>query len=236
MAWEKLVQFILGGNFLIAQSLMPDSAMPVSAAEMRSYSCAHSVVSMVRGMNQPGPIFAEGKLVFTSISATDGSKILVVNAGQGTYAIPLEGSGVNRIRFEMPGLVGGQKQLFFLSYMHGEALRSRYFEFSSGLPPYGKDVLDYVSVTARRTPQLKDHLEYAIRETAENIVSGITEGKLQREHFSSHQVNGCDYIYQNSPKLAQTLRRRVDELEMLVSGPRVSLPAGRMPASVSWRR
>jgi len=229
MAWDKLIQLISSVTLAVAHPIPEASRFTVD--DVFSYDCAHSVVTMVKTTEPMGPLFSEGELLFTSLVASDGSLLLLVNAGLGTYSIPLEKSGVNRIRFELSTRSSRTPKKFYLSFMHGQTLRSRYFEFSSGIAPYGKDDLDYTSLNPVAAPGLKPHLEYAIHETATHLLDAITTGKLSRQNYRGHAAENCEVIYRSSPKLAKTLKRNIDELEMLMIGPK--LQSSRMPASVS---
>jgi hypothetical protein len=229
MAWDKLIQLISGISLVVAQPL-PDPAH-FTVDDVFSYDCARSVATMVKTEEPVGPLFSEGPLLFTSLTANDGSLILLVNTGLGTYSLPLERKGVNRIRFEMITRDSRTPVKFYLSYMHGEAMPSHYFEYSSGVAPYGKDDLDYTFLTPVPAPNLKPHLEYAIHETATHILDAITAGKVTRKQYQGHTTDNCEVLYRSSPKLAQTLRRNIDELEMLMIGPKSG--STRSPASVS---
>jgi hypothetical protein len=230
MAWKYIFQIAFGSALVLAQTLKhsdstPAPAVPPTSArvgvdEILSYECARSLATIVSPSEQTGPLFADGKLIFTSLEAQDSSKILLVNAGYGNFVINLVGDGVNRIRFELPTSASGDVRTFFLSYMHGGALRSRYFEYSEARPPFGRDELDYSLVSARRADNLMPHLDYAIHETAEATLSAITEGHVTRNQMARHRVENCEYISRKSPGLAKNLRHNVDLLDLIVMGPR----------------
>src|SRR4051812_2968008 len=115
---------ILSGVILsvtLMQSPVSTASNPVTPAgsgEVASYECARSLITLVRQTEQPGPMFSAGSLVFTSTQAQDGQNVLLVNAGQGNYMIRLEGTAVNRMRFELPSSETGPMKTYYLSYMH----------------------------------------------------------------------------------------------------------------------
>src|SRR5665213_1319838 len=155
MAWKHFAQIAFGSSLVLAQAMShsaPGSIAPskVAVEEILSYECARSIATIVSPSEQTGPLFSAGRLVFTSLEAQDQSILLLVNAGYGNFVINLDSKSVNRIRFEIPSEGGGPLKTFFLSYMHGGALRSRYFEFAEGHAPMGRDELDYSLVDARR--------------------------------------------------------------------------------------
>lgn len=204
---------------------------PVNSGEAASYDCARSLIGLVGSGEQPGPMFSSGALVFTSLETQDHQNILLVNAGHGNYLLRLEGSGVNRMRFEIPASENGPLKTFYLSYMHGGALRSRYFDYAENHAPPGHDELEYSLVHARRADNLIAHFDYAIHETAEAMLNSITEGHLQRSQISAHQVSSCDHIAQQSPAVARNLRHSLDEINMIVMGPQTTQPSTRSIAS-----
>jgi hypothetical protein len=201
--------------------------------EILSYECARSIASITHVDEQTGPVFAQGNLVFTSMEASDASTLLIVNAGNGNFMVNLEGSGVNRIRFELPTAKRGQSNSFFLSYMHGGTLRSRYFDYSEDKPPQGRDELDYSLMPVRRADNLLPHLDYAISETAEATLNAITDGKLERAELAHHRIENCEHISRTSPSLGNSLRHKLDQIDLIVMGPRTSVPlfVSRLPAS-----
>jgi hypothetical protein len=252
-AWRQLTGMLFGGVLVMAQGLAhPHGSTPSAAPEVHvtveeilSYDCARSIASIVKSSEPLGPLFSQGQLVFTSIEAADASNILLVNAGYGNFSVALEGAGINRIRFEVPtGDNSGDPQLFFLSYMHGGVLRSRYFEYSEGHAPAGHDDLDYLLVHPQRAENLLPHLDYAIHETAEATLAAITDGKVPRSELSRHRIANCENISRQSPNLARQLRHNLDMLDMIVMGPWPTSPTapasvvsnngggGRMPASL----
>lgn len=230
MFWEKWIQLIVGTGLAVAQPV-GDVSPKFTIDDVFSYDCARSIVRMVASDEPLGPLFAAGPLLFSSVQASDGSVLLLVNAGLGTYSIPLEKTGVNRIRFELPTRDSRKPVRFFISYAHGGTLPSRYVEFSLGIPPVGRDDLDYTSSVPVLAPHLKPHFEYAIHETASQLLNAVTNGRVARTQFRGHQAENCEVLYRTSPRLAQTLRRNIDELEMLLVGP--ARESRRMPASVS---
>lgn len=235
MAWRQIAQLFFCAGVVLAQTLgrsasIQPASSHVGVEEILSYECARSITTIVDPIDQMGPLFSEGLLVFTSLEAQDASKILLVNAGYGNYAIILEGKGVNRIRFEVPTVDSGPGKVFYLSYFHGGTLRSRYFEFSEGRPPIGHDELDYSLVSPRRADNLLPHLDYAIHETAEATLNAITDGRLKRSQLMKHRIEGCDHISRQSPGIAKNLRHSLDLLDIIVMGP------SRVPASVASKR
>ncbi len=225
------------------QAAMPEMYLQPSLDELLSYECAKSVSTMVTGPDQTGPIFSDGILTLTSIEAADGSHLLIVNAGAGTYALPLEREGVNRLRFYVPTHLPGGPKAFFISYMHGSGInmRSRVFELSMHRPPPGKDELDYTSVSVSRADKMLEHFDYAIYETAGNMLTALTEGRVTRQQIWRQKAENCEHISRNSPALARTLRRDLDVVEMIVMGPKKepktgAVSLGRMPASVEARQ
>lgn len=196
---------------------------------MLSYACARSLASILDHETQMGPLFVEGKLIFTSLDAQDNSKILLVNAGAGNFVVPLVGQGVNRIRFDLP--VAGERmpRRFFLSYMHGERMRSRYFEFSEEHPPIGKEATDFQNVKVSRAQNLLPHLNYAIYETTDVAISALTDGSIGRGRLQGHKIERCDELARQSPRIGQLFKRNVDMLEIFATGVH---SASRMPASI----
>lgn len=235
MAWHRLLQLIVGSSMMLAKTAsappLPKTAAraKVMIDEILSYQCARSVATIVSASEQIGPLFAAGRLVFTSLEARDSSKLLLVNAGYGNFAIALSGDGVNRIRFTIPTSEKSGGQEFFLSYLHGGALRSRYFEFSEAEPPVGREDLDFISVEAQRADYLLPHLDYAIHETAKSTLDAITDGKLTRRNLNPHNVENCEHLDRQSPTVARNLRYNLDLLELMMVGP---ASARRMPASL----
>lgn len=203
----------------------------VAVEEILSYDCARNVAGVVNSSHQIGPVFAIGSLVFTSLEAKDASHLLLVNGGGGIYAINLENLGVNRIHFQIPTSGRSVPQSFYLTYMHGASFRSRYFEFSEGRAPLGKDDLDYSLVPARRADYLQAHLNYAIHETAEVTLNAITDGRLRRDQLTLRPVEGCEYIERQAPALARNLKHNLNMLDVIVSGPAAHSGSDRRPAS-----
>jgi hypothetical protein len=154
--------------------------------------------------------------------------VLIATAGAGTFAVPLDHSGVNRLRFSLPS---DTSQVYYMSYLHDRLLRSRVFEFSVTKAPIGKEDLDYAPVQAVRAPYLLPHLEYAIWETSETFVNAITDGTASRTQLSAHKSE-CAHLSRRAPQLASGLRRNLDELEMMAQ-PLGRMTSRRMPASVT---
>jgi hypothetical protein len=238
MAWNKLMQFIFGSTLMMAQTLPSKPVYSLATLnEMLSFECAKSVTGMLYPLDQTGPLFYDHGLVFTSIDTNASHPLLLVSAGTGIFSVPLEGAGVNRVRFTIPAQTNGETKTFYLSFLHGNQSRSRVFEFSEGRPPMGKDELDYNQLTPKRAENLLSHFEYAIYTTAEVNLAALTEGRLNRDQLKRHRAENCEHIQKNSPQLAQNLKRSLDVIEMIVLGPQIK-DAGpvRMPASIAVRR
>lgn len=240
MIWKKFFALFLSAPMLMGQTLAKpheSSALinHASVDEVLSYSCAKSLGSLVDRESQVGPLFSEGHLIFTSLEAKDLSKLLLLNAGAGNFVVALEGSGVNRIRFALPSEGQAEPRQFFLSYIHGYTSRSRYFEFSEGRPPFGREEDDYALVIPSRTLNMQPHLEYAIHETSEAILHALTDGKIDREHLSRHAIVNCDHIANQSPQLATNLRHNLNTLDIMMVGPKPIPTASpsRLPASLA---
>jgi hypothetical protein len=238
MAWNKLMQFIFGSTLMMAQTLPSKPVYSLATLdEMLSYECAKSVTAMLYPLDQTGPLFFDHGLVFTSIDTSASHPLLIFSAGTGLFSVPLEGAGVNRIRFTIPAQATGQMKTFYLSYLHGGQSRSRIFEFSEGRAPMGKDDLDFSEVAPKRAENLLGHFEYAIYTTAELTLAGLTEGRLNRDQLKRHRAENCEHIQKKSPQLAQNLKRDLDVIEMIVLGPQPKVePAVRMPASIAARK
>jgi hypothetical protein len=233
MNWNKVLQLLLSGS-LVAPAPKTQTAanQPVQLEEILSYQCARSVTTMVTSDQQVGPLFSSGSLVFTSLVAEDSSKLLLVNAGGGNFAIPLVGDGVNRIRFAIPTADVGPDRLFFMSYSHGGALRSRYFDYSELVAPVGHDDLDFAEVEPQRASYLQPHLDYAIHETASTILSAITDGKISRAHMIPHRAENCEHLSRQAPSVARNLKYNLDMLDVILMGPTHGF-AARRPASAT---
>jgi hypothetical protein len=210
----------------------PAQENTVDLEEILSYECARSVATMVERGQQLGPVFSDGGLVFTSTETQKGGRVLILNAGAGTYAVNLSSAGVNRIRFEIPTQDSNTPKAFYLSYMHDGVFRSRYFDFGEVKPPAGRDELDYAYTNAQRAEYMLPHLEYAIYQTSENALNSLAEGGLQRYQMSRRKVENCDHISRKTPELARNLLHNLDVLELIVMGPAVQKSDLRMPASV----
>jgi hypothetical protein len=237
MAWNKFLHILLGSTLMLAESIKAPapatSPLKVGIEEILSYECARSVTSLVRASDQMGPLFSDGRLVFTSLEANDTTVMLLVNAGYGNFVITLESTGVNRLRFQVPT---GQKSgsgTFYLSYLHGGAMRSRYFEYSEGHPPAGREDVEYALVVPRRADYLLPHFDYAIHETAEATLKEITDGRLSRDQLNRHKVENCDHISRQAPTIAKNLRHNIDELDMIVMGPGASGSGGVVAATAA---
>lgn len=236
MLMTRVLHLLINTGMLVSQPA-PAGVTPVSPDEILSYECARSVATLVEKNEQPGPVFLDGPLVFTSIQASDGTKVLILSAGSGTYAAPLTQNGVNRIRFYLPTRESVEPRLFFVSYLHDSSLRSRYFDFSMYKAPVGRDDTDFQLVRVQRADHLLQHLEYAVFETSDFTLSAFTDGRLQRDKMLKRKAEHCEHMFRKAPALARNLRRNLDALELMVLGPDSVKPAqsSRLPASVSAR-
>lgn len=232
VSWSRLFSLALGAPFIIAQVTQtippvidhgPDREGRADwVLQSQVYQCGRQIAGVLAPTDQRGPLFAAGSLVFTSIEARDTSKLLVVNAGAGSWVVRLTGQGVNRVRFTIPATEVGAPRTFYLSYWHGSGttLGSRFFEYSEGIPPLGHDELSYLNLTAQPAPGLVPHLQYAIYETVGATIKLLMDGQLNRTQLQvseSHQ--NCQLATRDSPKLSYHLQRNIDLLEMMVRGP-----------------
>lgn len=192
---------------------------PVSLDEILTFECAKHVINIVPEQRQLGPVFHREGLTFTSINAINGEKILIVNAGSGTFSIPLVAAGVNRVRFTLPSRIQADMVSYYISYLHGGSRNSRFFEFSAGKAPTGKDEIDYTSVIPRRANNLLAHFEYAIFETIENTLTMITDHRIDRAEVGVLKAESCDHISRNSPTLAKNMRYDLDVIAALIKPP-----------------
>jgi hypothetical protein len=242
----KAVQLLAGLVFMMTASKQPipeQAALP-SLDELLSYECARSISTMVRASAQTGPVFSDGLITLTAVEARDSSLILILNAGAGTYAVPLEHEGVNRLRFYLPTHLAGGARPFYVSYMPAErGYPARVLELSMNRPPNGKDDLDYTAVAVSRADKMLEHYDYAIFATVGNMLNALTEGRVTRGEFERQKPENCEHISRTSPALARTIRRELDVVEMMVVGPKpapksdVALSTSdRMPASADARR
>ena len=193
-------------------------------------------------------MFHRDGLVFTSINASNGDKLLIVNAGSGTFSIPLTGIGVNRVRFTIPANIQADFNSYYIAYLHGGSRNSRFYEFSAGKAPAGKDEIDYQTATPRRADTLLPYLEYAIFETIENTLTMITDKKIERHELGILKAETCDHISRKSPSLARNMRYDLDVIAKIIKGPQfkprpiisvarvTSGSGGRMPASLGSSR
>lgn len=221
------------GSILIFAHSVPAYSPEISARELQTYQCARNVAGLVLPTEQPGPVFKDDDLVFSSLETRDGANVLIVSAGSGTFVVPLALTGVNRLRFQMPG---PQSKLYYISFAHDSLLHSRFFNFATNQPPFGRQEAEYTRVEPRRAAYMLANLEYAILETSENALNALTEGRLDRRRLSRLPVTGCEHIAAIAPALAQRLRHNVEALEMLIVGPARIVRAGsRLPASVRPR-
>ncbi len=241
MLWNQILQMFFGSTLIVAQSLPDPKHRPTSMEELLSYECAKSVATMLYPQEQPGPVFSADGLVFTSIEANDNSQLLIVSAGNGTFAIPLYQVGLNRVRFKIPSHNSSQPNEFFLGFLHDPVTRSRVFDFAAQRPPLGKKDSDYKFVAPRRAEGLLPNLEYKIHETAESMLASLTEGRLARAQVVRQKADNCEHITRKSPALGRNLKRNLDVVEKIVIGPKskparaiaaMAMAPARSPASV----
>lgn len=238
MIWNKVWQFVFGGSLMMANPVPvapPLIYVPATVEELLSYQCGRDVSSMLSGPDQPGPVFSSGLLILTSTEARNGDRLLIVNAGAGTFVLPLAVEGVNRLRFTIPTQTAPEPREFFLSYVHGyRGTRSRIFESSINSAPMGKDILDYTPVHPARAENMREHLDYGIFQTASNMVSALREGRLERQLLQRGRAENCEHITREQPAVGRILRASLDQMENIYKGSRGERPAKlRMPASMS---
>lgn len=230
--FNRLFQFVFQGILALSAygNNYPnqESGSAVNLDELLTYECARHMATFVDSIKRVGPVFSEGLLVFTSIEAQNRSRVLIVNAGSGIYAVPLSHIGINRIRFDLPTLDSTGTKSFFLSYLHDGSGHSRYFEFSMLRPPQGRDELDYSFMQPQRAQYMLPNLEYAIYETSENAVAAATDKKLDTNKIYVTRPN-CEHISRKSPALARNIKRNLDMLNILTSRPAF---VNRMPANI----
>jgi|GEM_PF-3653195 len=232
MLWHTILQVIFGlGVTVTSKPALPDPMQTqASMEELLSYECAKSVSTMLLPEDQIGPVFSVNELVFTSIEANDNSRLLIVSAGVGTYSIPLERAGVNRLRFSIPVHGSAQPKNFYLGFLHDSVTRSRFFDFSVNRPPMGKEETDYAFVVPHRADGLLPNLEYKVHETAEGMLASLTEGRLARAQITRQKAENCEHIVRKTPALGRNLMRNLDVVERIVLGPR-SKPAKTIAAT-----
>jgi hypothetical protein len=229
MMIKKLLAMLFGMGS--AGVSVPVALEPASLDEMLTYECAKHIVDLTPIQFQNGPIFYREGVLMSSVNTARGDKLLIVNAGSGTFAVPLYGSGVSRVTFSIP--MQGQLKALFISYSHDR--ESRLFEFSQDHAPAGKDHGDFKVSHARRATELLPHFEFALFETLETLVARVTAKKVQHHEMALPNVAMCDHISRRSPALARTLRY---DLGLIASVLQSEMPAanptpGRMPASLA---
>ena len=224
MLWNQIVHVFFGSTLIVAQSLPDPMQTQTSIEELLSYECAKSVATMLYPPEQMGPVYSAEGLVFTSLEAQDRSPLLIVSAGQGTFAIRLDQGGLNRVRFKIPMHNSSRATEFFLSFLPDPVTRSRVFDFSAGRPPLGKKDSDYRFVAPYRAEGLLPNLEYKIHETAEFMLASLTEGRLARGQVVRQKADNCEHITRKSPALGRNLNRNLAVIEKIVIGPK-SKPA-----------
>ena len=221
MFLTQVLKFLLG----TAAATHPQTQNPIDVDDLLSYECARSVAGMLEPDDQSGPLFVREDLVFTSVQAKDGSKLLIVNAGSGTYALPLGNSGVNRIKFSIPARDADAQKKYYLTYLHDEAKRSRVFEFATLGPPGNKVEADFKTAKANRADELLPNLEFKIHETAETVLALLAEDRLDRRNLKSHKAEHCEHIARRSPALGKILKRNLDVVAAMVVGAGSRAPA-----------
>jgi hypothetical protein len=218
---------------ILASAFMRSSASPqVSEAELSTYECARSLGAMLVADDQTGPVFYRNDIAFTSINASNGSRILIVANAMGLFEFSLPSSGINRLRFELP-VNERQTQIYYLGFMPGGGTaQSRIFEFSAGDPPFGKLDEHFKPSHGTRASRLVQHFNFAIFETADTMVNALIDGKLERHSVRRDYIQRCDH-------LANVLKQ-VNRIEMLVLGPKIDAPgvkssptSSRQPASLN---
>lgn len=241
MFWNKLLQLVLGGSIMMAQPVpvkapeAPITYIKPSVDELLTYECGRNVTTMLYNSDQPGPVFSNGLLLVSSVEADDGTRLLIVNAGAGTFSMPLERDGVNRLRFWIPTEMPGGAKEFFISYMHGYAgSRSRVFEYSIHKAPLGKDELDYIPMRPTRAEKLVTHLEYGIFETSKNMVTAFREGRLTSEQLQKSRAENCEHIARAQPEVGRILKTNLDRIAVMTKDT-AGATSSRMPASVNVR-
>lgn len=177
----------------------------VSAGEALAYNCGKNLASLASSTAQRGPLFAVGDLIFTSVEASDLSRLLLVNSGAGNFVLRLKG-GLNRIRFQIPGMSGRPGHMYFLSYIHGDGAPSRFFEVGEDRAPIGHEVTDYQLISAARAEYLEPYLVYAIQKTALNMASALSEGRLSRSVLHIQPLPACQALVRRTPSLVKSLK------------------------------
>lgn len=200
------------------------SGWQATPQEQATFECARSLGGMLVTSDQSGPMFYGYDLAFTSITASNGSHILIAANTMGLFEFPLPSSGLNRIKFTLP--VGErQTQVYYLGYMHGTGISSsRVFDFSAGVPPAGKIDEHFKRAVGTRAPRLLPHFNFALYETAGGMVNALIDGKLPRHAVRRDFVQKCDTF--------TAVNRHLNRIEMLVMGPKTEVTSSRMPASV----
>ena len=177
-----------------------------SSGEARSYECAKNLATLISSTDQRGPLFAVGNLIFTSLEAEDHSQLLPVNSGSGAFVLRLKSSGLNRIRFQIPGLGCRPGHTYYLSYMHGDRAPSRFFEAGEDRAPLGHEVMDYQLTSVTAAEHLESHLIFAIQKTAQAMASGLNEGRLTRGMLQAQSLQDCQALVRRAPALAKNLK------------------------------
>ena len=197
MFMNKAFVALLGATSLVCQ---------VSSGETRTYSCGKNLAALISSTDQRGPLFAVGNLIFTSLKAEDHSQLLLVNSGSGAFVLRLKSSGLNRIRFQIPGLGGRPGHTYYLSYMHGDRAPSRFFEAGEDRAPLGHEVMDYQLTSVTAAEHLESHLIFAIQKTAQAMASGLNEGRLTRGMLQAQSLQDCQALVRRAPALAKNLK------------------------------
>jgi len=81
---------------------------------------------------------------------------------------------------------------------------------------------------------IEEHLIPGMQSRDEQIklLEALMEGRINRSQMEQQRAQNCENIARTSPALAKILRRDLDQVEMMVMGPRTTATASRMPASL----
>lgn len=215
-------------TFFFATSLSPANpsltSLPATLDEMLTFECAREVANAAPVEKSLGPVFFREGLAFTSISSSDASDMLLINAGAGQYSVKLPSHGVNRIRFEIPALGRLKPKSYFMSFVAGGRQNSRLFELSAERVPPGRDELDFQLLHPKRSTHLLSHFEFSVFETADQLAGALAAKRFSSRDYAIPNIRACDHIARRSPGLARTLRHHLEII--------VATAGSRLPASV----
>lgn len=228
-----LLKMVLALLFTGKVVTVPEAIQPASIDELMTFECARQVVELIPENSQTGPVFLRDGVLISSTDTSRGEKLLMVNAGSGTFAVPLFGLGVSRLHFKLPAI--NEERSYFISYSHGGGGNSRLYELTVGRPPGSKDETDFELSRVRRAPDLLPHFEFALYETIERIVTHITDKKIPRHELGLLRPNVCDHISRRAPALARIIRYDLDMIATVIQGPMTPQQKAsvRAPASVA---